>query len=169
MEVRIRPAQRSDLDAITDIYNEAILTTTATFDTEPKTTEQQQTWFEEHGTQYPLLVAEVDGSVVGWTCLSKWSDRRAYRETAESSTYVKQQYRGRGIGRQLKTAIESETRRLGFHTVLARVTEGSEASLHLNEQFGFVHIGVMREVGTKFGRRLDVHLLQKIYDTDSPA
>jgi phosphinothricin acetyltransferase len=167
MKVTIRPARQADLPAITDIYNEAILTTTATFDTETKTVEQQQDWFEEHGPDYPLLVAELDGSIVGWTCLSKWSDRRAYRETAESSTYVKQDYRGRGIGRQLKAAIDRQSRRLGFHTVLARITQGSDASLHLNRQFGFELVGVMKEVGFKFGKRLDVYLLQKIYDADS--
>ncbi len=169
MEVKIRPAERRDLPTITRIYNEAIATTTATFDTEPRTDEQQHAWFKEHGPKYPLLVADLQGTVVGWACLSRWSDRQAYRETAESSTYVGEGYRGRGIGRQLKAAIDTEARRLGFHTVLARITEGSEASLRLNEQFGFVHIGVMKEVGCKFGRLLDVHLLQKIYDPEPVA
>ena len=167
MEVKIRPAQKSDLPSITDIYNDAILTTTATFDTEPKTAEEQQHWFDEHGSRYPLLVAELDDRIVGWTCLSKWSDRLAYRETAESSTYVQREYRGRGIGRLLKSAIEAETRRLGFHTVLARITEGSDASLRLNQEFGFVLVGVMKDVGVKFGKRLDVYLLQKIYGSDA--
>ena len=167
MKVTVRPARQADLAAITDIYNEAVLTTTATFDTQTRTVEQQQGWFEQHGMDYPLLVAEADGIIVGWSCLSKWSDRQAYRETAESSTYVKQEYRGQGIGRQLKSAMDVETRRRGFHTVLARITEGSDASLHLNRQFGFELVGVMKEVGLKFGKRLDVYLLQKIYGKGS--
>jgi L-amino acid N-acyltransferase YncA len=98
--------------------------------------------------------------VVGWTSLSRFSDRSAYDETAETSFYVKSSLRGRGIGRALKAAIISEARRNGFHSLLARVAEGSDASRHLNETFGFVAVGTLKEVGRKFGRRLDVHVMQ---------
>ena len=162
--VEIRTAQLADLDAITAIYNDAIATTTATFDTEPKTAEEQLRWFEEHGERYPLLVAVLDGEVVGWASLSRWSDRCAYADTAETSFYVAPGHRGRGIGRQLKHAIIEEARRLRFHTLIARVAEGSDASLHLNESFGFVRVGTMKEVGRKFGKLLDVHILQKMLD-----
>lgn len=109
----IRPAEVSDLDAITDVYNEAIQTTTATFDTEPKTKSEQLRWFESHGPKHPIIVAELDGIVVGWACLTKWPDRAAYSETAETSFYVKQEHRAKGIGRALKKAIIDEARRLG--------------------------------------------------------
>jgi len=79
----IRPAQLSDLHTITEIYNEAIRTTTATFDKEPKTEHEQKAWFESHGPKYPLLVAESHGVVIGWACLSKWSDRCGYTGAAE--------------------------------------------------------------------------------------
>ena len=78
----IRSADPSDLDAITDIYNEAIRTTTATFDTEPKSNDEQLHWFKSHGTRHPIIVAELDGIVVGWACLTAWSDRAAYSDTA---------------------------------------------------------------------------------------
>ena len=112
--------------------------------------------------RYPIIVAELDGHVVGWASLGPWSDRPAYRETAESSFYVHPEHRGLGIGRKLKSAILEEARLAGLHVVLARVAEGNAASLHLNEAFGFEHVGIMKEVGIKFGRRLDVHLMQKI-------
>ena len=162
--IQIRRAKLADLDAITAIYNDAIATTTATFDTEPKSAAEQLRWFEEHGERYPVVVAVLDGNIVGWASLSRWSDRCAYADTAETTFYVAAGYRGRGIGRQLKQAIIEEAQRLRFHTLIARVAEGSDASLHLNESFGFVHIGTMREVGRKFGRLLDVHLLQKMLD-----
>lgn len=162
--IQIRRAKLADLDAITAIYNDAIATTTATFDTEPKSAAEQLWWFEEHGERYPVVVAVLDGNIVGWASLSRWSDRCAYADTAETTFYVAAGYRGRGIGRQLKQAIIEEAQRLRFHTLIARVAEGSDASLHLNESFGFVHIGTMREVGRKFGRLLDVHLLQKMLD-----
>jgi len=165
--IRIRLAQATDLDAITEIYNEAIRTTTATFDIEPKTAEEQQRWFASHGPDYPILVAEVDGLVVGWVCLSPWSQRPAYQATAETTFYVKAEFRRRGIGRQLKQAIIEEGRRLKLHTLIAKVAEGSEASLHLNESLGFKHVGVLKEVGNKFGKLLDVHILQLIFDEDA--
>jgi L-amino acid N-acyltransferase YncA len=162
--ILIRKAGSSDLDAITEIYNEAIATTTATFDTEPKTVAERSRWFQAHNERHPVLVAELDGAVVGWASLSPWSDRPAYNDTAETSFYVKSGFRGRGVGRKLKEAIITEARRLRFHTLIARVAGESDVSRHLNESFGFVHIGTMKEVGKKFGKLLDVHILQKMLD-----
>jgi phosphinothricin acetyltransferase len=158
----IRRAGLADLEAITAIYNEAILTTTATFDTDPKLAADRLSWFEAHDARHPILVAEVDGQVAGWASLSSWSDRRAYEDTAETSFYVTSQQRGKGIGRQLKQAIIDEAKSLGFHTLIARVAEGSNESLHLNESFGFFHVGTLKQVGRKFGKLLDVHILQKM-------
>ena len=162
--VHIRRAEAAELDAITEIYNEAILTTTATFDTEPKSTTDQLQWFRSHDERHPILVAVLDGKVVGWASLSKWSDRHAYDDAAETSFYVKSGFRGQGIGRKLKDAVIEEARRLHFHTLIARVAEGNPESLHLNESAGFVRAGTLREVGRKFGKLLDVHILQKILD-----
>jgi phosphinothricin acetyltransferase len=158
----IRNAQPSDIEAITEIYNEAILTTTATFDIEPKSVSERSQWLMSHGDRHPVIVAELNGVVVGWASLSQWSDRSAYEDVAETSFYVKNGYRGRGVGRKLKEAIIDEARRLRFHTLIARVAEGGDVSLHLNESFGFVRVGTLKEVGRKFGRLLDVHILQKM-------
>jgi L-amino acid N-acyltransferase len=160
MRIAIRRAECTDVPAITDIYNEAIRTTTATFDTEPKTVDDRLNWFASHGERHPVLVAELDGVVVGWASLSKWSDRCAYDDTAETSFYVAAESRGMGIGRALKEATVAEARRLGYHSLIARVAEGSDASLHLNREAGFVLVGTLKQVGMKFGRRLDVHILQ---------
>lgn len=152
----------SDAAAIGEIYDEAILTTTATFDTEPKTVEERTQWLQSHDERHPVLVAELDGRVVGWASLSSWSDRCAYTDTAETSFYVHSTHRGRGIGRRLKEAIIEEARRLRFHTLIARVAEESHESIHLNEQAGFVYVGTLKEVGRKLGRLLDVHIMQKM-------
>lgn len=159
----IRRAIPGDLESITEIYNEAILTTVATFDTQPKTDEEQASWFALHGTRYPILVAEDKGRVVGWASLSMWSDRCAYADTAENSVYVKEEHRGKGIGRKLLEALMKEGEAAGLHTVIARIAGGNEVSIRLHESFGFEHIGVMREVGRKFGRLIDVYMMQKIY------
>ena len=85
---QIRKAELADLEAIRDIYNEAILTTTATFDTEPKSAAERLQWFQSHDERHPILVAVVDGKVVGWASLTQWSDRAAYDDTAETSFCV---------------------------------------------------------------------------------
>jgi phosphinothricin acetyltransferase len=159
----VRKATRKDLSAITDIYNEAILTTVATFDTEPKTMEEQEAWFEAHGPKYPVLVAEKEARVIGWASLSMWSDRCAYADTAEISVYVKQEHRGKGVGRELMEVLIGEGQAAGLHTVIARIAEGNEVSIHLHWAFGFTPVGVMKEVGRKFGKLIDVHMMQKIY------
>ena len=161
----VRRATLEDLGAITQIYNQAILKTVATFDTDPKTPEEQTIWFTGHGPDYPILVGDDNGLVVGWASLSKWSDRCGYSHAAEISLYVDEKHQGKGIGRKLLQAIVQEGQKAGLHTVIARIAEGSEASINLHKSVGFEHIGTMKEVGRKFGKRLDVHLLQKIYDS----
>jgi len=162
--MNIRTATEADLTAITAIYNEVIANSTATFDTEPRTDEGQREWFAAHGPEFPILVAERDGAVMGWASLTQWSRRPAYRGTVESSFYVQAEHRAQGVGRALKEALIAEARRLGFHTLLARVAEGSDESLHLNESLGFERIGTMKQVGRKFGRWLDVHVMQLMLD-----
>ena len=158
--VTIRHAESSDAGVIADIYNEAVRSTTASFDTEPQSEETRRCWLESHDSRHPVFVAEVAQRVVGWAALTKWSDRPAYDGTVESSFYVSEPYQGRGIGRALKERLVSEARRLGFHSILSRAAQGSDASIHLNEAMGFQHIGTMKEVGLKFGQRLDVHMMQ---------
>lgn len=165
--LRIREAVQEDLAPITAIYNDAILNTVATFDTELKRVEDQQGWFASHGGKYPLLIADLDHRVVGWASLSRWSDRCAYSDTAELSVYVHEAHRGRGIGKALIRAVIREGQTRGLHTILARIAEGNAISVRLHESVGFHHIGTMREVGSKFGKRLDVQLMQLIFENAS--
>lgn len=162
--ITIRKASLDDIGAITAIYNEAIVNTVATFDIKPKSLGEQEDWFRQHGPKYPILVAEQDSVIVGWASLSKWSDRSAYSDTAECSLYIDEGYRGKGIGGKLSKAIIQSGRESGLHTLIARVVEGNEESMHLCEIAGFKHIGTMKQVGRKFGKTLDVHLMQLIFD-----
>jgi L-amino acid N-acyltransferase len=161
----IRKAMLADIPAITEIYNEAILTTDATFDNEPKTITEQNKWFQAHGAKNPIVVAEINSEVVGWASLSEWSTRCAYSDTAEISLYVKETFRNRGIGKSLMQTILAEGKKAGLHTIISRITSGNDVSIQLHLQFGFEHIGVMKEVGKKFGRLLDVCIMQKIYES----
>lgn len=160
----IRRADERDLPGMTDIYNDAILHSVATFDTEPKTVEQRRVWLRAHDEKYPALVAiDDDGRVLGWASVSRWSDRCAYAATGEISVYVDSSSRGRGVGTALSKSVLAEARAHGIHTVISRVTSGNEASAALHKSLGFVPVGTMKEVGTKFGRLLDVDILQIIF------
>jgi phosphinothricin acetyltransferase len=158
----IRPATEEDLEPVREIYNDAILNTVATFDTVPKSPEEQRRWFGEHAPRHPVIVAELDGIVVGWASLSRWSDRPAYDGTVEVSVYVDADHRGKKLGRALLEALVAAGRTGGFHNLVSRIVEGSDASIHLHERLGFAHVGVLREAGRKFGRLLDVTIMQKI-------
>lgn len=158
----IREARIADLGAITEIYNHAIVDTAATLDTQRKTPDEQKIWFKEHSRRAPIIVAEKDSLVIGWASLSQWSRRGGYSDTAEVSVYVKEGYRGRGTGAKLTKKILEAGEKAGFHTVIARITESSRRSIRLFESLGFAHVGVMREVGRKFGKLLDVCVMQKI-------
>jgi phosphinothricin acetyltransferase len=163
MKPDIRKAVLTDVPAITEIYNEAILTTSATFDTEPKTVIDRKKWFKAHGPRNPVIVAEIDGNVIGWASLSEWSTRCAYADTVELSLYIKETFRNRGIGKLLMQAVLGEGKKAGLHTVISRITGGNDVSINLHHQFDFKDIGVMKEVGNKFGTLLDVYMLQKMY------
>jgi phosphinothricin acetyltransferase len=158
--VSIRDATYDDLAAIFAIYDEEVLRGTATFETVPRTAVERQEWFEAHARErYPVIVAEAAGKVLGWARLQPWSPRPAYLRTAEDSVYVAESARGRGIGRALLARLLRRARAAGIAVVLARIADGNPASIRLHEKAGFRTVGVMRRVGEKFGRILDVTLL----------
>jgi L-amino acid N-acyltransferase len=156
----IRPAAAGDAESIAVIYNESVRSSTATFDTVERSVAAQLSWLEDHDAQHPVLVADLDGTVTGWASLSPWSDRSAYDGTVETSVYVGAPWKGRGIGRRLLSEILEVGARHGFHTILARIAEGNPVSTQLHLSAGFTSVGVMHQVGFKFGRFLDVELFE---------
>ena len=165
--VLVRPATEEDLPAITAIYNHAVSTSVATFHTNPRSMGEQRAWLLDRSPEHPVLVAVKDGAVIGWTALGPWSDREAYSGTVEVSTYVAASHRGMGVGRMLRSILDEETARLGHHVVISLIADGNTASIHLNESLGFVRTGTLREVGFKFGRYVDVLIMQKLYRRDA--
>ena len=159
----IRPANINDADGITEIYNEAVVNTTATFDTEPQTVEARKEWLAKHNENYPVVVAEFQKKIVGWASLSPWSPKPAYSKTAEISIYVRDEFRNRGFGKKMMDKLMEDGEAAGLHTIIARIADGNEVSIKIHEAYGFRHIGTMKEAGEKFGKVLDVHLLQKIF------
>jgi L-amino acid N-acyltransferase YncA len=156
--MKVRPATRDDLPAILEIYNEAVLNTTATYDYEPRSLEHRVAWFEDHEKHnYPVFVAvNESGRLVGWSALNRYHDRKGYRFTSENSVYVAADQRGKGIGKLLLKPLIQSARQRGLHAILAGIDAENEASLHLHAAFGFERVAHFKQVGFKFGRWLDV-------------
>ena len=164
--VSVRPAVRSDCPGILAIYNEAVLTTTATYDYEPRSLEHRQQWFDDHERGgYAMFVAvEPSGAggetIVGWSALNRYHDRVGFRFTSENSIYIAASHRGRGIGRLLLAPLIPAARARGLRNLIAAIDASNTASLRLHERFGFVQVGLFRRVGYKFERWLDVAYLE---------
>lgn len=156
----IRDATIDDVPGITDVYRDAVLNTIATLDTVPPTVESRADWLRHHGQRFPVLVAVVDGEIAGWASLSEWNERGAYAYTAESSVYVSVPHRQQGIGAALLAAIEARARELNYHVIIARVVAANTTSLKLVHDAGYKDVGVIHEVGFKFGNWLDMCVLQ---------
>lgn len=162
--MHIRPAATADLAGIAAIYDPEVLHGTATFMTVPRTAAQWRAWLAEHDPpRHPVLVAD-DGTVAGWASLSPWSVREAYARSAESSVYVHPDRQGRGVGRALMRRLLDDAPRHGVAVVIARVCDENTASVRFHESLGFRTVGVQRRIGEKFGRLLDVRIMDAHLD-----
>ena len=156
--MEIRPCTRADLPGVLEIYNEAVLNTTATYDYEPRTLEHRIAWFDDHvKSNYPVFVAVDDGGrVLGWSALNRFHDRAGYRFTSENSVYVAADQRGKGIGRLLMPPLIEAARARELHAIIAGIDATNETSLRLHASFGFERVAHLKQVGYKFGRWLDL-------------
>ncbi len=161
-DVIVRQATLEDLPGIVAIYNDAVENTTATFDTQIKPPAEHEPWFHQHDQRYAILVLQAAGQseILAWGSLSRWSDRCGYDATAEVSYYVASDHRGQGLGRKLLAGLVDHARANHMHTLIARMAGENIASIKLAAGLGFEDVGTLREVGRKFGRRLDVHISQ---------
>src|SRR5436853_6094552 len=151
--MQVRPATRDDLPGILEIYNEAVLNTTASYDYDPRTLEHRIAWFEDHEkNNLPVFVAVNEaGRVVGWSALNRYHDRKGYQFTTENSVYVAADQRGRGIGRLLMNPLIEAARERGLHAILAGIDAENEASIRLPASFGFARAAHFKDVGFKSG------------------
>jgi L-amino acid N-acyltransferase YncA len=163
--MQVRAARVSDADAIRAIYNVEVETSTVTFDLVPRSLADQQAWLAERSGVHAVLVAQDDaGDVVAFGSLSPWRDRPAYSTSVEDSVYVRHDAQGRGVGKAVLEELVATATRHGFHACFARIVGGHEASIALHEAFGFEIVGTEREVGRKFGRWLDVIVMERLLD-----
>jgi phosphinothricin acetyltransferase len=166
--VKIRRAREDDLPAIQRIYNDEILTGTATWDEAPWTMERRDAWFAGHDDLAPVLIAEAaNGDVAGFAYLSRMSDKSGWRFTREDTIYLDPAYRSRGVGRVLLEALIEEARRIGLRLIVASITSENAASIALHRGCGFETVGTFRNAGFKFGRWMDTTDMQ--LDLGDPA
>lgn len=169
MTTIIRPAVEDDLPAILAIYNDAVAKTTAIWNDQPADLANRRAWFFARVTQgFPILVAEEEALVVGYGSFGDFRPFEGYRFTVEHSVYVAEGVRRRGIASSLLAALEERARDMGKHVMVAGIAADNEASIRLHERFGFVETGRMGEVGFKFGRWLDLVLMQKQLSGSEP-
>lgn len=164
MTYRIRDAVHADLPAIRDIYNDAVLNTTAIWNESPVDLDNRQAWFSARQAQgYPVLVVvDSAGQVLGYASFGDWRPFDGFRHSVEHSVYVRGDQRGNGLGPKLMEVLLERARACHKHVVVAAIESGNGASIRLHERLGFITTGQMPQVGTKFGRWLDLTFMQLI-------
>ncbi|MCV9932799.1 GNAT family N-acetyltransferase [Flavobacterium sp. LS1R47] len=163
MSVTIRPATPHDLVKILDIVNYSILHTTANYSYETQTIEVQKKWFEDKNSKnLPVIVAELNGDVIGFGSYGPFREKIGYQYTVEHSVYVTENIIGKGIGSKLLTELIRLAKEQGYHVMIGAINADNAGSISFHEKFGFVATGTIREVGYKFDHWLDLVFMQLI-------
>jgi L-amino acid N-acyltransferase len=158
--LRIRLASVDDLEAIRRIADHYVLHSTATYQEKPWTDEEAHRWFNEHGADKPVTVAELNQAVVGYGALGLFRAKSGYRFTVEHSVYVHPDRHRQGIGAALLADLIRRARELGYHMMIAGIDADQAASLAIHAKFGFVKVAHFSQVGFKFGRWIDAVFMQ---------
>ena len=165
MSVIIRPYEVKDTQAILDIINFNIINSTALYDYNIRTYEQQKSILEDKLSKgFPVIVAEIDSEVVGFGMYSEFRFREAYKFTVEHSVYVNQHFHGKGIGKILLQELIRLAKDQKLHTMIAVIDEENQSSIEFHEKFGFKIVGVIKESGFKFDRWLHSVFMQLILE-----
>ncbi len=154
--ISIRRVTTADAGPIAEIYNEYVLNTSVTFDTEPLGVDAMSRRIDGLASEYPYFVAECDGHIVGYCYAHRWKERVAYSLTWETTVYVDSKVRHSHIGELLMERLIEECRHAGCHALIACITGDNSASIAFHKRLGFEQVSRYREVGFKFGRYLDV-------------
>jgi L-amino acid N-acyltransferase len=160
--MKLRLADLSDAASIQAIYNYEVEHTTATFDLVPRTLDDQTQWLAARSGAFACIVAQAEGRIAGFCALSAYKERAAYRTSVEDSVYVDRAFQGQGVGRLLLENMVAVAQESGFHTIIARIEATGESSRALHGRCGFELVGIERQVGRKFGRWLDVAIMQRL-------
>jgi phosphinothricin acetyltransferase len=167
--VIIREVRLSDIDSVVEIYEQGVKAGIANCDLADhslSTHAAQQEWLESRRGPYQAFVAEVDGAVAGWSCLSPYDRRPCFASTAYTSTYVDSRLQGRGIGRALRVHLIDHAERVGMQTLISRIFAKNPASIHLTESLGFRKVGTLHRVVCRDGDFWDALLYERVLATE---
>ena len=165
MEIKIRPYKTEDTQAILAIINHNILHSTALYDYNIRTYEHQKNILEEKiSKKFPVIVAALDGNLVGFGMYSEFRFREAYKFTVEHSVYVNEAFHGQGIGKLLLQELIALARKQNLHTMIAVIDSENQSSVEFHEKFGFETVGIIKESGFKFDRWLHSVFMQLILE-----
>jgi phosphinothricin acetyltransferase len=165
----VRDASEEDLPAILSIYNEVVATSTAIYRDAPATLDDRAAWFASRRADgHPVLVAVDRGEIVGLATFGAFRAWPGYRYTVEHSVYVRADRRGQGIGGVLMRPLIDRAAAAGMHVMIAGIDADNAGSLRFHERLGFEKVAHLREVGVKFGRWLDLVLMQRVLDGGAP-
>ncbi|WP_114856379.1 GNAT family N-acetyltransferase [Brachybacterium sp. YJGR34] len=169
--MEIHEAREEHLPAITEIHNHAVEHTTAIWNDTRVDLADRARWREERRRAgFPVLVALADGEVLGFASYGPFRPHDGFRRTVEHSVYVRPASTGQGVGRRLMEALLDRARAHGVHVMVAGIDASNTASIRLHEALGFRSVGMLPQVGFKFGRWLDlVFLLRQLDDGPAPA
>lgn len=152
----IRNIETKDLQRICEIYNHYVITTHASFETDPVPIAEMERRMIEYTNNYPWLVYEENGEVIGFCYASKWKPRPAYRYTAEVTIYLDKDHLSKGIGKLLYQDLFAQLKTQGIHSIIATIAIPNEKSQRLHEGLGFEQVGHFKDMGNKFGEWIDV-------------
>ncbi len=165
----IRDARPQDVEVLTEIYNHEVATGTALWNVKPTTVDQRAAFVAQRTEAgLPILIADIDGQVAGYASYGPFRPQDGFYQTMEHSVYLRPDFQGRGIGPALMLALIERAKQAGVHVLVAAVDGANAGSIRLHERLGFVEVGRMPQAGQKFGRWLDLVLLQLRLD-DRPA
>lgn len=165
MKIKIRPYQTEDTQAILEIINHNILHSTSLYDYNIRSYEQQKAILEEKiSKNFPVIVAELGGEVVGFGMYSEFRLREAYKFTVEHSVYVNKNFQGKGIGKLLLQELIHLAQKQKLHTMIAVIDSENQSSVEFHKKFGFETVGIIKESGYKFDRWLNTVFMQLILE-----
>lgn len=165
MEIKIRKYRPNDAENIVAILNHYIADSTALYDYNLRSTDQQQAIFDEKLQKgFPVIVATIDDKIAGFGYYSEFRFREAYRFTVEHSVYVAPATQGKGIGKILLKQLIGLAKEQNLHTMVAVIDSENKASINFHEQFGFEIVGNIKESGFKFDRWLHSIIMQLILE-----
>jgi len=160
--IAVRSAVPGDAEAIAAIYNQGIEDRVATLETELRTADERREWMGARGPRHPVIVAEIDGHIVGWGSLNVYNPRAAYQHVADFSVYVERAWRGKRVGRRLLKLLIEQARAIGYHKMMLSAFPSNASGVALYTRMGFTVVGICHEMGMLDGQWVDTIIMEKL-------